>query len=103
LSNEVPNIAVSHDIVKWWGNSPLVKGDGSVAAWGLSLVMHAVDNYNAQDCHRPSEAVVQSCLFMPLASLLRVTGMTTQGPRPPRRYFPIANDEPRGPQAEDLQ
>jgi len=43
------------------------------------LVMHEPDNYNAQDHHRPSEAVVQSCLFVPLANLLRVMDMNEAG------------------------
>jgi|SoiMetStandDraft_5_1073268.scaffolds.fasta_scaffold230306_2 hypothetical protein len=41
--------------------------------------MHEPDNYNAQDHHRPSEAVVQSCLFVPLANLLRVMDMNEAG------------------------
>ena len=65
--------------------------------------MHAPDNYNAQDHHRPSEAVVQSCPFVPLANLLRVMDMNEAGFASSSLQFPIVSNEPRGPQPEDIQ
>jgi hypothetical protein len=120
---EVPNIAVSFGIVKWlkrapsksFTPSPLHRGFysihpsaaarffsvgfSSISVHAQQLVMHARDNYNVPVRHRPSEAVVQSCLFTPL---VRLVGMTDAGCAL-RCDFPIVSDEPRDHKPEDLQ
>src|SRR5262245_30853991 len=65
--------SMSGESVLRMGASPVWASDAQ------PLVKHIHHNYNASVRHCLSEAVVQSCLFMPLASLCRVRGMTDAG------------------------